>query len=91
MSGTGSREVPLNGERTHPLSAHALEILGRLSRSTHMPRQEINPGVANHLEREALVELIDAPSPYRTGKRTVVAIRITDAGRAALAARIANA
>lgn len=76
---------PLNGEKTHPLTAHALAELRDLTRGPE-PRQSINPGVVNRLLREALVESVDLPSPYPTHKRRLIEhLRITDAGLAALA------
>lgn len=71
---------PLNGERTHPLSAHALEELRSLTRSPQ-PRQTINPGVVDRLSREALVEEVSLPSPYAKHKGGRIAfLRATPAG-----------
>lgn len=78
-----SARTPLNGTKTHPLSAAARAALARIA-AMPVPRQELNPGVANRLEREALAEQHDMPSPYRTVRGTVVGLRITAAGRAAL-------
>jgi hypothetical protein len=76
--------IPLNGTKTHPLKPSALEALRKLA-SSPMPRQELNPGVANRLERDALVETIMLPSPYKTHKgRDLEHYRLTDAGRATL-------
>ncbi|SMF94313.1 hypothetical protein SAMN02949497_1623 [Methylomagnum ishizawai] len=72
---------PLNGSKTHPLSAHALEELRHISEQP-LPRSSMNPGVANRLEREALVETVELPSPfvkYRKGK-TCPHLKITDEG-----------
>lgn len=74
---------PLNGTRTHPLSAHAISAL----QSLHKPRptQQINAGVINRLLREALIEIEDRPSPYATGRgRMIPHARITAAGLAVL-------
>lgn len=74
--------TPLNGEKTHPLTAHALEVLRRLRDNGPMPRQETNPGVANRLLRESLAETVDLPSPYKSHKGADCEhLRITDAGR----------
>lgn len=76
---------PLNGTKTHPLTAAALSQLRDIGRSAR-PRSEINPGVANRLLREALVASIQAPSPFATHRgRDIEHLRITDAGLAALA------
>lgn len=76
---------PLNGEKTHPLSAHALEALRTLLNGPR-PQQEFNPGVVNRLAREALVETVQQPSPYATHKGLKISfLRITEAGLAALA------
>jgi hypothetical protein len=80
--GSGCGDVkPLNGEKTHPLTAHAVEALRSLER-TSRPRQDINPGVVNRLLREQLIELVDRPDPSLNRRR--VHARITDAGRARL-------
>lgn len=75
------RPKPLNGEITHPLSAHAH---GALRTLLHGPRpcSEINPGVVNRLQRGALAEVVELPSPYATGRgRMINHLRITDDGR----------
>lgn len=64
MTGTPK---PLNGTKTHPLSAHALEVMEDL-RTRPLPRQELNPGVLNRLYREGLIEDVDLPSPYKKHK-----------------------
>ncbi len=75
---------PLNGAKTHPLSAHALYVLRHLALRSE-PRQELNPGVANRLLREGLVESFQATSPYAThAGKEIEHFRITDAGRAAI-------
>lgn len=72
---------PLNGINTHPLSAHALAELRDLVNKP-CPRQAVNPGVANRLLREALVESVMLPSPFRThAGQPLEHLRITDAGR----------
>jgi len=73
---------PLNGEKTHPLSAHAVTVLRSLER-TSRPKYEINPGVVNRLLREQLVELVDRPTPDLRGRR--VHVRLTVEGRRRLA------
>jgi hypothetical protein len=78
--------TPLNGSKTHPLSAHALAELANIA-EVPLPRAGINPGVINRLSREALVETVDLPSPFKTHKgRKVPHCQITAAGRTALAA-----
>lgn len=77
---------PLNGEKTHPLSVHAREELRDIAMSP-VPRQAVNPGVANRLLREALVESVALPSPFKTHKGGKIEhLQITQAGRDALAA-----
>jgi hypothetical protein len=56
---------PLNGTKTHPLSDHAREELKDISRKP-VPRNAVNPGVANRLLREGLVEAVMLTSPYKT-------------------------
>ncbi|MEY2632351.1 MAG: Caulobacter phage CcrBL9 [Pseudomonadota bacterium] len=74
---------PLRGEKMHPLSAHALAELRDLANKP-CPRQAVNPGVADRLLREALVESVTLPSPFKThAGRPIEHLRITDAGREA--------
>lgn len=71
---------PLNGTKTHPLTPASLTALSELAKKP-MPRQEFNPGVANRLLRDALVESVDLPSPYATHKgRRIEHLRATAAG-----------
>lgn len=78
--------LPENSIKTCPLKAAALADLRWLVKGPQ-PRQEINPGVANHLDREHLVETVMLPSPYKTPKgRDIPHLRITDAGRVRAAA-----
>lgn len=73
---------PLNGTHTHPLTAHALGVLRRLA-SADLPALEVNPGTANRLEREHLVERVLSPSPYKAHRGgTCEHLRITADGRA---------
>lgn len=77
--------APLNGTKTHPLSAYALDVLRWIAEEPR-PRQEVNPGVANRFDREGLTEDVDLPSPYKTHRGSPIAhLRITPSGRAALA------
>jgi hypothetical protein len=76
--------TPLNGTKTHPLSDHARNWLATIARAP-VPRQDINPGVANRLLRGDLVEEVQLPSPYRSVKGNVAHLRITDAGRKEIA------
>lgn len=83
--------APLNGAKTHPLSAHALKVLAQLARKP-LPTQAINAGVVNRFHREALTETVDLPSPYAIHKGgTCRHERITEAGRAALGEMAAGA
>ena len=76
---------PLNGEKTHPLSEHAKAELANMQSGGPVPRVAVNPGVANRLLREALVEEAMLPSPFKTHNgRPIAHLRITAAGRAAL-------
>lgn len=78
---------PLNGEKTHPLSAHALEELRSL-RNRPRPTQEINSGVVNRFQREDLVEEVQLPSPYASHRgRSIAHLRLTAAGLARLSGR----
>ncbi len=81
--------LPLNGTKTHPLSAHALSVLARLaSMDDGIPCQAINPGVVNRLRREDLAEIYQRPSPYKTHKGAKISyLRITAAGRHELLSR----
>ena len=75
---------PLDGEEAHPLSEVARVTLGRLL-GEPIPRSQVNPGVADRLEREGLVEVVDLPSPFRTVRGKVRHLRVTEAGRQRLA------
>ena len=77
---------PLNGTKTHPLTPASLKALRDLAEKP-LPRQELNPGVANRLLREALVESVELPSPYATHKgRAIEHLKASAAGVARLAA-----
>lgn len=71
---------PLNGERTHPLTAHAIATLVDLSHGPK-PSQEFNPGVVNRLLRGELVDFTFLVSPYKThaGKK-IEFLRLTKLG-----------
>lgn len=72
--------APLNGTRTHPLTDHAVEVMGTL-KTRAVPAQEINPGVLNRLLREQLIDLIDKPSPYKTHRGQPIShARLSDMG-----------
>jgi len=80
---------PLNGLKTHPLTAHAYSVLEQIEQAP-LPRHEVNPGAANRLLREALAEWVDLPNPCPTSVRKqpkIPHLQITDAGRQALAMR----
>lgn len=86
LEGESHELKPLNGEKTHPLTKHAIGVLREIAKQPR-PRLVINPGVANRLERESLVETVQLPSPYkshRSGK--CPHLRITERGKKALAA-----
>lgn len=75
---------PLNGTKTHPLSDHAKAELADIA-SKPVPRQAVNPGVANRLLRESLVESVMLPSPFKThAGEPLQHLRITSAGMDAL-------
>lgn len=75
---------PLNGEKTHPLSAAARIVLGDISLAP-VPASTVNPGVRNRLEREALVEEVQLRSPFKVHKGgTCAHLQITEAGRKVL-------
>jgi len=76
--------APLNGTKTHPLTPTSLDALRQIAKEP-MPRQEFNPGVADRLLREALVESVPLPSPYATHKgRDIDFLRVSAAGLARL-------
>jgi hypothetical protein len=78
--------LPLNGTKTHPLTPASLTVLRDLS-TAPIPRQEINPGVANRLLRENLVESVELPSPYVSHKgRPIEHLKVSVGGMARLAA-----
>lgn len=72
--------TPLNGTKTHPLKTASLLVLKSLVAGP-LPRQAINPGVADRLLRESLVESYVGPSPYKTRPGEREYLRITQAGR----------
>lgn len=72
---------PLNGEKTHPLSAHAREELANIARAP-IPTAGINPGVINRLMRENLAEIVQLPSPFKVHKGgNCPHLQITEVGR----------
>lgn len=77
---------PLNGTKTHPLTPAAYTVLTRLAEAP-LPKPEVNPGVVNRLEREALIELVNLPSPYKSKPGLYLHLKITPAGLAALSNR----
>lgn len=76
--------LPLNGTKTHPLTKHAIAQLHEIYMGPQ-PRHKVNPGCANRLLREALVESVHLPKlwPLSLGKK-IEFLQITAAGRAAL-------
>lgn len=78
-------KLPLNGTKTHPLTAVALSVLAQLQRGP-LPAQCVNPGLGNRLERGGLVDIVGIRSPFKSHKgRKLAHYQITDAGRALLA------
>lgn len=72
---------PLNGEKTHPLSAPALAELRKIDRHP-VPRCVVSSSVANRLEREFLAKTVMLPSPFKRHKGESIAhLQITDAGK----------
>lgn len=64
--------TPLNGEKTHPLTAASLDALRSIVIGPK-PRQEFNAGVVNRLLRgdgngTPFVTVVDGPSPYARNK-----------------------
>lgn len=73
--------MPLNGTKIHPLSEHALSVLGSIA-TDPKPCSQINPGVIRRLLDEGLAETVDLPSPYATHKgRSILHLKATEAGR----------
>lgn len=72
---------PLNGTKTHPLSATALRELKAICENP-APCSTVNPGAINRLARESLVAVKRMPSPYKTHKgRNIAHLVATEAGR----------
>lgn len=68
-----------------PLTAHARSELARIQSERLLPRQELNPGVADRLLRGALVASVQHPSPYKTHKGAAIEhLQLTEAGQAEL-------
>lgn len=68
---------PLNGKKTHPLSAHAIGVLRQLATHGPLPRHQINAGVNNRFERENLTEEYAGPNGWNW-------VRISEGGRKVL-------
>lgn len=66
-----------------PLSDLARRTLADIAQAPVL-RQKINPGLANRLESEKLVDIVMLESPFRTVKGLTRYLAITDAGRALL-------
>jgi hypothetical protein len=65
----------------NPLSEHARAELANIT-AKPVPRQAVNPGVANRLLREDLVIEAMMPSPFKThGGRRIAHLVVTNAGR----------
>lgn len=76
--------APLNGTKTHPLSAHALDELRDIAKAP-VPRLSINPGCANRLARGGLVESVLLPSPFKSHHgMSIEHMRITADGQLVL-------
>jgi hypothetical protein len=66
---------------SRPLTAFSRKVLASIAKEP-VPRNSINPGVADRLLRGDLVESVLLPSPYKLHKGTPIAhLRITEAGR----------
>jgi hypothetical protein len=82
--------APLNGRLTHPLTESGWHALAQVA-AAPVPRQELNPGVANRLLRGNLAAQHLLPSPYKTHKgRPIAHLSATDFGREKLAQRAAD-
>jgi len=80
-----SKMKPLNGQITHPLSAHAIEQLQTIAKHT-VPCSSVNTGVGNRLMRDHLIDIVDLQSPFKLHKgRNCPHYRITEAGKLAIA------
>jgi len=74
--------MPLNGTKTHPLSEYAREELRNIA-TEPVPRQSVNPGVANRLLREGLVSEVQTVSPFKRHKGgSITHLQITADGLA---------
>lgn len=60
-------KTPLFGEKTHPLSEHAKDVM-RILRAKPLPCQQANSGVVDRLLRGELVKIVPLPSPYDSHK-----------------------
>lgn len=71
--------APLNGKKTHPLSAAAQAAIEAL-RTAPIPCTSLNPGIIDRLRREGIVETVDLPSPFKTHKgRAIPHLRLVAA------------
>lgn len=76
--------LPLNGTKTHPLSACAKANLQEIA-DRAVPCSTVNPGVINRFLRDELVEIVLLPSPFKAHRGgTTEHLRITESGRAVL-------
>jgi len=83
-------KTPLNGEKTHPLKPATYEAMASL-KSGPKPRNTINNGSIDRLLREALIDSVWLPSPFKTHKGSKIEfVQLTQAGLDALAARPAG-
>ena len=72
---------PLNGTQTHPLSETAKAALRGMTLAP-VPRNTLNPGVANRLLRGGLVGSAMLTSPYKNHMgKDIEHFRITAAGK----------
>lgn len=77
--------MPLNGNKIHPLSEHAIAELIEMRDLAPIPRCEVNAGVACRLSDEGLIEDVKLPSPFKTDfEKPRTHLAITDDGRARL-------
>lgn len=79
MQGYVDKSKPLK-----PLTAHALAELAEIDRAP-VPCSAVNPGVADRLKREGLIEVVQKTSPFKIHKGKMCAHwQLTAAGKAKL-------
>jgi hypothetical protein len=83
---------PLNGEKTHPLTAAALEVLRQIGSRGSVALGTLNPGMKDRFERESLIETFSGPTIYPSHKKgTMIEFaRLSDAGKVEVAKLVAK-